>query len=139
VRVGFVGFPSSSKGWEMFSALVDDFHTDTRYEFTHFAARDARRMAECKFVVTETTPGDRNATIRMLRDHHIDFLAMLSPWPETFSFVAHEDLIEVRSFFDGSDAQAAAVKARAHPRHHRVINGGTSATVRRFFVPMVER
>ncbi len=90
IRVGFVGFPSSGKGWEIFSALVDEYHADPRYRFVHFAARNVSSMPECEFVVTETTPDDRDATARLLHEHRIDFLAMLSPWPETFSFVAHE-------------------------------------------------
>ncbi len=90
IRIGFVGFPSSSKGWPIFSALVDEFHADTRYAFIHFAARGVSSIPECEFVVTESTPDDRDATLRLLHEHRIDFLAMMSPWPETFSFVAHE-------------------------------------------------
>ena len=90
VRIGFVGFPSSGKGWPIFSALVDEFHADPRYAFIHFAARGVSSIPECEFVITESTPDDRNATERLLHTHRIDFLAMLSPWPETFSFVAHE-------------------------------------------------
>ena len=90
VRIGFVGFTSASKGWEVFSSLVDEFHSDARYKFVHFGARSVASLPECEFVVTETTPDDRDATTRLLNEHKIDFLAMLSPWPETFSFVAHE-------------------------------------------------
>ena len=90
VRIGFVGFSASSKGWPVFSALVDEFHADPRYRFIHFAARGVSSTPECEFVITESTPDDRDATTRLLHEHRIDFLAMLSPWPETFSFVAHE-------------------------------------------------
>ena len=90
IRIGFVGYPSPGKGWPIFSALFDEFHTDPRYHFVHLAARDVATTPECEFVVTESTPDDRDATMQLLREHRIDFLAMLSPWPETFSFVAHE-------------------------------------------------
>jgi hypothetical protein len=90
VRIGFVGFSASSKGWPIFSSLVDEFHSDPRYRFIHFAARGVSSTPECELVVTESTPDDRDATTRLLHEHRIDFLAMLSPWPETFSFVAHE-------------------------------------------------
>jgi hypothetical protein len=90
VRIGFVGFSASGKGWPIFSALVDEFHADPRYAFIHFAARGVSSIPECEFVITESTPDDRDATARLLHDRRIDFLAMLSPWPETFSFVAHE-------------------------------------------------
>jgi hypothetical protein len=90
VRIGFVGFSASGKGWPIFSSLVDEFHADPRYRFIHFAARGVSSIPECEFVITESTPDDRDATARLLHEHRIDFLAMLSPWPETFSFVAHE-------------------------------------------------
>ena len=90
IRIGFVGYPSPGKGWPIFSALFDEFHTDPRYHFVHLAARDVATIPECEFVVTESTPDDRDATTRVLHEHTIDFLAMLSPCPETFSFVAHE-------------------------------------------------
>ncbi len=90
IRIAFVGFPSAGKGWHVFSNLADQFAKDKRYRFFHFGARSITAMPECEFVVTEVTPQDRHATTRLLREHEIDFLAMLSPWPETFSFVAHE-------------------------------------------------
>jgi hypothetical protein len=90
VRIGFVGFSAASKGWPIFSSLVDEFHSDPRYRFVHFAARGVSSTPECELVVTESTPDDRDATTRLLHEHRIDFLAMLSPGPETFSFVAYE-------------------------------------------------
>lgn len=90
VRIAFVGFSASAKGWPIFSSLVDEFHSDPRYRFIHFAARGVSSTPECEFVITESMPDDRDATTRLLHEHRIDFLAMLSPCPETFSFVAHE-------------------------------------------------
>ena len=90
VSVAFVGFASSSKGWDIFSNLVDEFQEDTRYKFYHFAARGVASLPECEFVVSEVTPDDRWATKRTLQENGIDYVAILSPWPETFSFVAHE-------------------------------------------------
>lgn len=92
VKIAFVGFSSPAKGWEIFSKLVDEFADDDRYRFYHFVARGVPTLPECEHVVTEITPDDRLATIRLLQKHNIDFLAMLSPWPETFSFVAHEGM-----------------------------------------------
>ncbi len=110
VRVGFVGFPSAAKGWQVFVSLMDAFAGDKRYRFIHFGARTAITSAECEFVVTEVTPMDRQATTRMLRDYEIDFLAVLSPWPETFSFVAHEGIAA------GTDSPDRTVQC--WPAHH---------------------
>jgi hypothetical protein len=112
VRIGFVGFPSPGKGWPIFSALVDDFHADPRYAFIHFAARDVSSIPECEFVVTESTPDDRDATLRLLHEHRIDFLAMMSPWPETFSFVAHEAIAAGCHLLCFSDSGNVAALAR---------------------------
>ncbi|MBL6082587.1 hypothetical protein JMJ56_31985 [Belnapia sp. T18] len=90
VKVAFVGYPSPSKGWETFAAIVDEFGNDPRYKFYHFGAKGVSTLPECEFVTTEVTPRDRMATQRLLKEYEIDFIAMLSPWPETFSYVAHE-------------------------------------------------
>jgi hypothetical protein len=44
-------------------------------------------------VVTEVTPEDRTRAIANLLEHKIDVVCMLSPWPETFSFVSHEAIM----------------------------------------------
>lgn len=92
-RVAFVGFPSASKGWNTFVRLVEEMAGDADFEFLHFAAQGTSTIPEVHFIVTEVTPSDRSATQRLLSAHKVDILAMLSPWPETFSFVAHEGLL----------------------------------------------
>ena len=90
VSVAFVGFPSPNKGWQIFCEAVQRFHGDKRYKFFHFAARNTSSLPHVKFIQTEVTAADRYATRRLLEDNGIDLVALLSPWPETFSFVAHE-------------------------------------------------
>jgi hypothetical protein len=43
-----------------------------------------------EFVRTEVTPDDRQAALTALAERGIKILLLLSPWPETFSFVLHE-------------------------------------------------
>ena len=93
VRVAFVGYPSPSKGWETFVRLAEEMAQDSEFEFLHFAAQGTRTVPEARFVVSEVTPHDRVATQRLLAAHRVDLLAILSPWPETFSYVAHEGLL----------------------------------------------
>jgi len=90
VNVAFVGFPSANKGWPLFSEMVQRFNRDPRYKFFHFAARNTPSLPNVTFVQSEVTPSDRHATKRLLASKAIDLVLMLSPWPETFSFVAHE-------------------------------------------------
>jgi hypothetical protein len=93
VKVAFVGFPSSTKGWQIFCELAAALEHDRRYELYHFVARGASSLPGVRVVPTEVLPGDREATIRLLKENHIDIVAMLAPWPETFSFVAHEAVV----------------------------------------------
>ncbi len=90
IRIGFIGFPSKNKGWGFFEALSASFKDDERYSFYHFAAGGVSNIPNTQFVVTEVLALDRMATVRLLKQHCIDILLVLSPWPETFSFVAHE-------------------------------------------------
>ncbi len=130
VRIGFVGFSASSKGWPIFSSLVDEFHSDPRYRFIHFAARGVSSIPECELVITESTPDDRDATTRLLHEHRIDFLAMLSPWPETFSFVAHEAIAAGCRLLCFSDSGNVAALVR-RTRLGAVFDD--TATLRSFF------
>jgi hypothetical protein len=88
--VAFVGYSSANKGWPLFSELVQKLGNDRRYQFFHFAAGGTSSLPLVKFVKTEVTAKDRSATRRLLTANRIDFVLILSPWPETFSFVAHE-------------------------------------------------
>jgi hypothetical protein len=88
--IAFVGYSSANKGWPLFSELVQKLGNDRRYQFFHFAAGGTSSLPHVKFVKTEVTAKDRSATRRLLTANQIDFVLILSPWPETFSFVAHE-------------------------------------------------
>ena len=90
ISVAFVGYSSANKGWPLFSELVQNLGGDQRYQFLHFAAGGTSSLPRVKFVKTEVTAKDRSATKRLLATNRVDFVLILSPWPETFSFVAHE-------------------------------------------------
>ena len=90
VAVAFVGFPSASKGWPIFAETVRRLANDPRYKFFHFAAKGTSSLPGVKFIRAEVTSKDRDATQRLLSKHGIDLVMLLSPWPETFSFIAHE-------------------------------------------------
>jgi hypothetical protein len=90
VAVAFVGFPSANKGWPIFSETVRRLTNDPRYQFFHFAAKGTSSLPGVKFIPTEVTSKDRDATQRLLAENGIDLVMLLSPWPETFSFIAHE-------------------------------------------------
>jgi glycosyltransferase involved in cell wall biosynthesis len=90
ISIAFVGYSSANKGWPLFSELVQKLGADRRYQFFHLAAGGTSSLPRVKFVKTEVTAKDRSATKRLLAANRVDFVLILSPWPETFSFVAHE-------------------------------------------------
>jgi hypothetical protein len=112
VSIGFLGYPSTSKGWPIFLELVDKCQDDERYSFFHLATRDTSTISEVTFVVTEVSDQDRSAPIRAIENAGLDFIAMLSQWPETFSFATYEALAAGASVlcFEGSGNVAAQVK-----------------------------
>ena len=90
ISVAFVGYTSPSKGWPLFCELVRAIKHDQRYKFFHFAANGVASLPDVEFVVTEVQPRNRFATKVALENHKIDIVVVLSPWPETFSFVTFE-------------------------------------------------
>jgi hypothetical protein len=93
IRVAFVGFPTPGKGWSLFAELVQRGRTSGRFEFFHFANAGALKpIQQLTTVPTQVDRNDRLAMASALAAKDIDLVAVLSPWPETFSFVTHEAL-----------------------------------------------
>lgn len=93
IRVAFVGYAVSSKGWPIFSEIVDTLaHTDT-YEFYHFIKGGNSPNSTVKGVDCTVTSTDRLGTSTLMSQNSIDVVMIMSPWPETFSYVAAEALI----------------------------------------------
>ncbi|MCX6973421.1 MAG: hypothetical protein NTZ94_03805 [Verrucomicrobia bacterium] len=158
VRLAFVGFPTASKGWPIFSALADRLEHDQRYSVYHFAASHSPTTSAAKFVAAEVTTKSRHAMVDLLREHQIDFVLVGSVWPETFSYVTYEaiaagcavlcfeDSGNVRSLvestcrgqvFPNIDALFSFFRSddaidylnHFRPANYRIINNGTTATL----------
>jgi hypothetical protein len=156
IRIGFVGFPFPSKGWQLFVDLVDRFGKDERFSFYHFGTKPVLGSPEAKFVETAVTCDDRFAAMHLLAKHRIDYLAILSPWPETFSFVAHEGIAsgcallclrdsgnvaalvdrtdqgvvfdDMKSLCDFLETPAFSLRAERRKRCFQILEVGTTAT-----------
>jgi hypothetical protein len=130
-RVGFAGFAIPPKGWPAFQRLLQRQAGHATYRFLHFAvAANNVPMTGLEKVDVEVRPGDRFAMVRALRAAEVDLVAVLSPWPETFSFVAHE------AFAAGADVIALADSgniAAAVRRHRRGVVLRDEAALLRFF------
>ena len=93
VRVAFVGPAAYCKGWHVFVALVAATRDTGDYQFFQFASPAALQPLEGAVPVAgETTPEQPFGMGRALAGHRIDLVLALSPWPETFGYVAHEAL-----------------------------------------------
>lgn len=90
VSVAFIGSTTPHKGWPIFEELAAAVQGDRRYRLFHFVERGSATLPGVEVVPTEVSATDRNATVDLLTTYAIDLVAILSPWPETFSFVAHE-------------------------------------------------
>ena len=116
-RIGFAGFAIPPKGWPAFQRLLLRQARPDTYRFLHFAipGHDVPMTGLAKIDV-EVRPGQRLAMVEALRAAAVDLVAVLSPWPETFSFVAHEAFAagaDVVALEDGGNIAAAV---RRHGR-----------------------
>ncbi len=130
-RVAFAGFAIPRKGWPHFQHLLQRQAGHDTYRFHHFAvASNQVKMTGLVKVDVQVRAGDRFAMVEALPAHGIDLVAVLSPWPETFSFVVHE------AFASGADVVALADGgnvAAAVRRYGRGVVLREAADVVRFF------
>lgn len=92
LTIAFLGYPSANKGWQIFEEVVRRLGDDESIRFFHFGARKVATLPKVQFVRTEVIPDDRQAALTALARCGIKILLLLSPWPETFSFVLHEGI-----------------------------------------------
>jgi hypothetical protein len=132
VRVAFVGYPVSHKGWPLFRELVQRAHELGAYRFHHFStAETLQPMEGLACVPARVDRDDRFAMTEALAAHQIDLVLVLSPWPETFSFVTHEAMAA------GADVVALATSgnvADAVARHDRGVVLRDGAALLQFFL-----
>ena len=115
IRVAFIGYPNANKGWQIYKDLVEANGEGGEIEFYHLAAAETPSHLGCTFVVTEVTPADRTRAIATLIEHQIDVVCMLSPWPETFSFVSHEAIMAgIRVVCMSDSGNVAALSAKGY-------------------------
>jgi hypothetical protein len=116
-RIGFAGFAIPPKGWPAFQRLLQRQAGHDTYRFLHFAiAGHDVPMARLAKIDVEVRPGQRLAMVEALREAAVDLVAVLSPWPETFSFVAHEAFAAGADVVALEDSGNIAAAIRRHGR-----------------------
>jgi hypothetical protein len=120
IRIAFIGHPIPAKGWTLFVDLYRRARGRADLAFFHFANREALRpMPGLTGVPVRVDRHDRLAMARAIAEADIDLVAMLAPWPETFSYVTRE---------------AIAAVADAVREHNRGVVLAAEADVARFFL-----
>jgi hypothetical protein len=89
IRVAFLGFPTGAKGWPLFREIALDRMRDPRWEFHHLGSQP-QNLPRLRFDQVDATAEAPDAMIEALVRNEIDLVALLSQWPETFCFTAHE-------------------------------------------------
>lgn len=92
VRMAFIGYPSANKGWPLFNDLMNVLAVKTSFQFLHFVKGGLSPSPATTPIDCAVSPADRFATTEKLKKNKVDVVAILSPWPETFSYVAAEAL-----------------------------------------------
>ncbi len=132
VRIAFIGYPNPAKGWALFLDIFRRARGRSDLAFYHFANPEALRpMPGITGVPVRVDRHDRLAMARAIAAEDIDLVAMLAPWPETFSYVTRE------AFAGGGDVVALAsggAVADAVREEGRGLVFGTEAAVLRFFL-----
>ena len=91
VRIAFVGYATSHKGWPAFAEIAAAIDGLEAYEAFHFTALPAEpALSNVQTVITKVLPGARSAMTDALVARSIDLVLVLSTWPETFCLVAYE-------------------------------------------------
>ncbi len=91
VRVAFIGYATTHKGWPAFVEVAAAIEGLAAYQLFHFTALPADPAPpNVSTIPTKVLPGARGAMTAALVAHSIDLVLVLSAWPETFCLVAYE-------------------------------------------------
>lgn len=89
LRVAYLGFPHTHKGWPVFRDLALRHARDSRYHFFHLGKFEEIGLP-VHFVNVEVGAENPRAMLDAVAEHEIDVAIIWSLCPETFSFVGHE-------------------------------------------------
>lgn len=90
IRIGFLGYPIKSKGWDAWLRLVNQCK-DESIEFFLFSSLDGDPGNYTR-IHTSFSPQKPTIMVDNLKETKIDAVLLWSIWPETFSITLHEAL-----------------------------------------------
>jgi glycosyltransferase involved in cell wall biosynthesis len=89
LRVAYLGYPITHKGWPVFEDLAVIFSDDNRYDFYHLGIGQEYNES-IDFVEVRTTGENLDLMTEVLKENEIDVVVLTSIWPETFSLTTFE-------------------------------------------------
>jgi glycosyltransferase involved in cell wall biosynthesis len=93
IRVAFIGYPRPQKGWPLWQEIVSRSTRLGVYRFLHLGtAATIRPSPNVDHHLVATSPAAPDAMLDAVARLEIDLVLILSPWPETFSYVTYESL-----------------------------------------------
>jgi len=91
LRVAYLGYPITHKGWPVFEDLAVTYEDDDRYDFYHLGI-DQKYNKSIDFYEVRTTRENPDLMTEVLRENEINVVVMTSIWPETFSLTTFETI-----------------------------------------------
>lgn len=89
IRIAFLGYRATHKGWPMYRDLALRFARDKRYAFFHLG-KSPEPGLPMTFREVSVAATAQNAMIDAIENLRIDVAVIWSLWPETFCLTAHE-------------------------------------------------
>ncbi len=91
IRVALLGYAKPNKGWPIWQSLVARCSQSADYRWFHLGSPDAAAdLPGVEHHDVTTTRHQPDAMVAAVARLQIDLVAMLSPWPETFSYATFE-------------------------------------------------
>ena len=117
VRVAFVGHAKVNKGWPIWQSLIARCAQSSEYRWFHLGHADpAAALPGVEHHHVTTTRHQPDAMAAALAGLQIDLVAILSPWPETFSYTTFEALAGGADVICLADSGNVADTVRRHGR-----------------------
>lgn len=122
LRIAFLGFPISHKGWPVFTELVRQFVSAEQYEFHHLCTNRSEGVP-VRFTRVAADYKNPIAMASAIEQLQIDIALIWSICPETFCFTAHEALAAGAAVLTNADSGnvAALLKSAEWEGHGAVL------------------
>ena len=90
LRMAFIGRQEFCKGWSVWKMIVELINKHNLPYDLYYFGTGLEQLENVKNSVVVFKAGNTNAMIEALKENQIDVVALLSNWPETYSYTLYE-------------------------------------------------